>query len=183
MTLAWAPALDRPDLLAEPVRLALEGLRQEGTEAAGVDVGGIEVAEIDPDQADTAVLVEATGWAMEDMANCIVIAGSRAGQERVCAALVLGHTRADVNTTIRKTLDVRKCSFMGMDDAVERTGMEYGGITPVGLPHDWPVLVDARVLDRDQIVIGSGVRRSKLRLPGAMAAHLPGARVVDGLAV
>ncbi|OLT36952.1 hypothetical protein BJF82_14250 [Kytococcus sp. CUA-901] len=68
---------------------------------------------------------------------------------------------------------MRKCSFMGMDDAVERTGMEYGGITPVGLPHDWPVLVDARVLDRDRIVIGSGVRRSKLRLPGAMAAHLP----------
>lgn len=178
MSTDWVPALERPDLLAAPVLQALRSMQDAGT-----DVDRVEVTEIDPDQADTAVLVEATGWAMEDMANCIVISGTRAGEERVCAALVLGHTKADVNTTIRKTLDVRKCSFMPMDSAVERTGMEYGGITPVGRPDDWPVLVDARVTGRGHIVIGSGVRRSKLRLPGAMAAELPGARVVDGLAV
>ncbi|WP_238148841.1 YbaK/EbsC family protein [Serinicoccus sediminis] len=178
MTPTWTSALDRPDLLADPVRQALERMA-----ADGADVAAVEVAEIDPDQADTAVLVEATGWDMRDMANCIVIAGARAGEERVCAALVLGHTRADVNTVVRKRLDVRKCSFMPMDDAVGRSGMEYGGITPVGLPSDWPVLVDARVVQREQIVIGSGVRRSKLRLPGALAAELPGAEVVDGLAV
>ncbi|AXH97855.1 hypothetical protein DV701_02525 [Ornithinimicrobium avium] len=149
----------------------------------GSDAPGVEVVEIDPDLADTVVLVEASGMDMADMANCIVVAGRRAGEERVCAALVLGTTRADVNTTVRKRLDVRKCSFMPMDDAVERTGMEYGGITPVGLPAGWPVLVDSRVVARDAIVIGSGVRRSKLRLPGALAALLPGAEVVDGLAV
>ena len=174
----WAPALERPDLLADPVRQALETMA-----ADGVDVTEVEVTEIDPDQADTAVLVEATGWDLRDMANCIVISGARAGEERVCAALVLGHTRADVNKAVRKRLDVRKCSFMPMEDAVERSGMEYGGITPVGLPTEWPVLVDARVVQREQIVIGSGVRRSKLRLPGALAAELPGGQVVDGLAL
>ena len=101
----------------------------------------------------------------------------------MAAVLVLGYTRADVNRTVRKALDVRKCSFMSMDDAVARTGMEYGGITPVGLPDDWPVLVDARVLEREAVVIGSGVRRSKLRLPGAATADLPGVQVLDGLAV
>lgn len=179
MNLIWGPALERPDLLGEPVRSALEGMQQTGT----VDVRAIEVAEIDPDLADTAALTEAMGADLRDMANCIVIAGARAGQERVCAALVLGHTRADVNKAIRRWLDVRKCSFMPMDDAVARTGMEYGGITPVGLPQDWPVLVDSRVLERDQIIIGSGVRRSKLRLPGALAGRLPGTEVVEGLAV
>ena len=179
MNLEWVPALSRPDLLPAPVVQALEGMRQR----AQVDVSRIEVVEIDPDLADTAALVEASGMAMEDMANCIVISGARAGEERVCAALVLGHTRADVNKAVRKRLDVRKCSFMPMDDAVERTGMEYGGITPVGLPEEWPVLVDSRVVERDQIVIGSGVRRSKLRLPGAIAAQLPGVEVIDGLAV
>ena len=177
MTLTWTPALERPELLAGPVRQTLEAMAADGE-----DLTAVEVAGIDPDHADTAVLVEATGWDLRDMANCIVIAGARAGEERVCAALVLGHTRADVNTTVRKRLDVRKCSFMPMDDAVGRTGMEYGGITPLGLPDDWPVLVDARVVDRQQIVVGSGLRRSKLRLPGAMAARLPGAEVVDGLA-
>ncbi|QFG70229.1 hypothetical protein FY030_08285 [Ornithinimicrobium pratense] len=142
----------------------------------------LQVAEIDPDHADTAVLVEQTGMAMEDMANCIIVSGTRAGEERVCAALVQGHTRADVNKTIRKLLDVRKASFMSTDDAVERTGMEYGAITPVGLPDGWPVLVDTRVGERELIIIGSGLRRSKLRLPGSLAAGLPGARSVEGLA-
>lgn len=179
MRIDWVPAFDRPDLLAAPVLAALEGMQRAGR----VDVSAVEVGEIDPDLADTAVLVEATGLDMEDMANCIVIAGARAGQERVCAALVLGTTREDVNRTVRKRLDVRKCSFMPMDDAVERTGMEYGGITPLGLPADWPVHVDARVLQREQIVIGSGLRRSKLRLAGRLAADLPGAEVVEGLAL
>ena len=179
MRLDWVPATERPDLLAAPVRAALEGMRSAGT----VDVTQVEVAEIDPGLADTADLVAATGMDMQDMANCLVVAGARAGEERVCAVLVLGHTRADVNRTVRKALDVRKCSFMGMDDAVARTGMEYGGITLLGLPADWPVLVDARVLDREAVVVGSGVRRSKLRLPGTLTADLPGVQVVDGLAV
>ena len=179
MRLDWVPALERPDLLAAPVRSALQGMRSAGA----VDVGRVEVAEIDPDLADTADLVEATGMDLHDMANCLVVAGSRAGEERVAAVLVLGHTRADVNRTVRKALDVRKCSFMSMDDAVARTGMEYGGITPLGLPDDWPVLVDVRVLEREAVVIGSGARRSKLRLPGAVTADLPGVQVVDGLTV
>ena len=177
MRLDWVPALSRPDLLAAPVRAALDGMQSAGSPL----VPAFEVAEIDPDLADTAALVEASGMDMEDMANCIVISGARAGEERVCAALVLGTTRADVNRTVRKRLDVRKCSFMPMEEAVERTAMEYGGITPLGLPADWPVLVDAAVLGRGVIVIGSGVRRSKLRLPGALAAELPGAEVLEGL--
>lgn len=171
------PALDRPDLLAPSVRSALEGMQRAGR----ADVSTVEVAEIDPGLADTAALVEATGLPMEDMANCIVISGARAGEERVCAALVLGTTRADVNRTVRKALDVRKCSFMPMEGAVARTGMEYGGITPLGLPDEWPVLVDSGVPGRDHVVIGSGVRRSKLRLPGALVGQLPGVQVVEGL--
>lgn len=174
MSLSWGPALGRPDLLADPVRCALEGM-------PSALAARVEVAEIDPDHADTAVLVQETGMAMQDMANCIVISGAREGEERVCAALVLGHTRADVNRTVRKALDVRKCSFMPMDEAVGRTGMEYGGITPLGLPDGWRVLVDAGVTRREQIVVGSGLRRSKLRLPGAVAAQLPAVEVVEGL--
>lgn len=174
MTLAWGPALGRPDLLAEPVRRALEGMPPVLAER-------VEVAEIDPGHADTAVLVRETGMDLQDMANCIVVSGARAGEERVCAALVLGHTRADVNRTVRKALDVRKCSFMAMDEAVGRTGMEHGGITPLGLPAGWRVLVDAAVTGRERIVVGSGLRRSKLRLPGALAAQLPAADVVEGL--
>lgn len=177
--LTWHPVTDRPDLLAEPVAAALLG-GAGGPE--GPLASSCEVAEIDPDLADTQALVDSTDVTLEECANCIVVLGRRGETERVAAALVLATTRADVNTVIRKTLDVRKASFMPMDRAVTETGMEYGGITPVGLSGEWPVLVDARVVDAPSVVIGSGVRRSKVRLPGALVAQLPGVQVIEGLA-
>jgi prolyl-tRNA editing enzyme YbaK/EbsC (Cys-tRNA(Pro) deacylase) len=112
----------------------------------------------------------------------VVVAGRRDGVERVAACLVLATTRADVNGAVRRLLDVRKASFLPTDRAVEETGMEYGGITPLGLPSGWRVLVDARVAAVENVVVGSGVRRSKLVLPGRVLAEVPAAEIVDGLA-
>ena len=173
-SLAAVPALSRPDLLAAPVVTALAAL--------GEEAGAVGVAEIDPEMADTAAFCERYGVGPAESANCVVIAGRRDGQARYAACVILATTRADVNNVARRELDVRKASFAAMDDAVAQTEMEYGGITPVGLPQGWPVLVDARVADAPTVVIGSGVRRSKLVLPGELVASLPGARVIDGLA-
>jgi prolyl-tRNA editing enzyme YbaK/EbsC (Cys-tRNA(Pro) deacylase) len=87
-----------------------------------------------------------------------------------------------VNGVARRELDVRKASFAPVDEAVAATGMEYGGITPIGLPGGWAVLVDARVAAAPRVVVGSGVRRSKLTLPGSLLGQLPGAAVIEGLA-
>ena len=171
--LATVPALQRPDLLADPVAAALH---------AWPHADRVGVVEIDPALADTAALAEAYDLGMDTGANCVVVAGRRAGDERVAACLVRADTRADVNNLVRRTLDVRKATFLSMDRAVEESGMEYGGITPVGLPAGWRLLVDTRVLDVPVAVIGSGVRRSKLLIPGALAAELPGAEVVENLA-
>jgi prolyl-tRNA editing enzyme YbaK/EbsC (Cys-tRNA(Pro) deacylase) len=171
-SLATMPARERPDLLAEPVRAAL----------AAYPDADVFVAEIDPSLADTAEFCAAYGVAPEISANCVVVAGRRGGEQRVAACMVLATTRADVNNVVKRRLDVRKASFLPMDEAVVATGMEYGGITPIGLPPDWPVLVDAAVADLPYAVIGSGVRGSKLALPGKTLATWPGAEVVDGLA-
>jgi prolyl-tRNA editing enzyme YbaK/EbsC (Cys-tRNA(Pro) deacylase) len=111
-----------------------------------------------------------------------VITGRREGQVRYAACVVLATTRADVNGVARRELDVRKASFAPVDEAVAATGMEYGGITPIGLPGGWPVLVDALVAAAPRVVVGSGVRRSKLSLPGSLLGRLPGAAVIEGLA-
>jgi prolyl-tRNA editing enzyme YbaK/EbsC (Cys-tRNA(Pro) deacylase) len=108
-----------------------------------------------------------------------VVSGRRAEVETTAACLVLATDRADVNKAVRKHLGVRKLSFAPMDDAVARSGMEYGGITPVGLPDGWPILVDTAVTRRRWIVIGSGIRGSKLAIPGSLAAALPAAVVLD----
>ena len=117
---------------------------------------------IDPELADTAAMSEAYDLPLDTGANCVVVAGKRDGQERVAACVVRADTRADVNNLVKRTLDVRKASFLSMDRAVEESAMEYGGITPVGLPAEWRLLLDRRVVEIDVAVIGSGVRRSKL---------------------
>jgi prolyl-tRNA editing enzyme YbaK/EbsC (Cys-tRNA(Pro) deacylase) len=139
------------------------------------------VAQIDPQLADTAAFCEAYGVELAESANCVVVAGRRSGETRMAACLVLATTRADINNVVRKRLDVRKVSFAPMDVAVAETGMEYGGITPVGLPAGWPILIDAAVVATPRVLIGSGVRRSKLVVPGPALAQLPGAEVIEGL--
>ena len=64
-----------------------------------------------------------------------------------------------------------------MDEAVSLTGMQYGGITPIGLPDSWPILVDAAVAE-SWLVVGSGLRRSKIAIRGADLASLPGVEVL-----
>jgi prolyl-tRNA editing enzyme YbaK/EbsC (Cys-tRNA(Pro) deacylase) len=169
------PALDFPALLAEPVRVALTALAPE-------QAARCAVAEIDPALADTAALCEHYGVPLHASANCVVITGKRAGVQRWAACVVLATTRADVNGVVRRRLDVRKASFAAQDETIEHTGMEYGGITPLGLPAGWPVLIDAAVAAAEQVVVGSGLRRSKLLLPGAVLAALPRAEVLHGLA-
>lgn len=173
-TLPAVPALERPDLLGETVAAALKALDAADAELIGV-------AEIDPGLADTAAFCAAYSSPVESSANCVVVAGRRGDEVRYAACLVLASTRADVNGLVRKRLNARKASFAPMDEAVALTAMEYGGITPIGLPEGWPLLVDAAVATAPAVVVGSGVRHSKLALPGALVAALPGAEVVDGL--
>jgi prolyl-tRNA editing enzyme YbaK/EbsC (Cys-tRNA(Pro) deacylase) len=172
--LTAVPALSRPDLLAEPVLVALTGYAQ--ADAVGV-------VEIDPELADTAALTEAYDLPLEASGNCVVVGGRRDGEQRVAACVVRADTRADVNNLVKRRLDVRKASFLSMDEAVERTAMEYGGITPVGLPGDWRLFVDESLATMPVVIVGSGVRRSKLLLPGDVLAELPAAEVVPGLGI
>lgn len=169
-----SPALQRPELLAAPVHTALTRLPEP-------DAARCAVAPIDPELADTAALCEHYGVPLQASANCVVVTGRRAGEQRWAACLVLATTHADVNGVVRRRLDVRKASFASQDDAVAATGMEYGGITPLGLPETWPLLLDPAVAAAGELVIGSGIRGSKVLVPGDVLARLPGAEVLDGL--
>ena len=172
MRLEWAPVQDRLDLVATPVAAALGG-----------DTGArVRVAEIDPDLADTAAFCKTYDVGLDGSANCVVVAAKRGGERTLAACVVLATTRADVNSVVRRELGARKVSFAPMDVATSESDMEYGGITPVGLPASWPLLVDGAVAASELVVVGSGLRRSKLLVPGDLVAALPGARVIDGLA-
>lgn len=178
--IGWQPALERADLLGAPVAAALRAL--EASSRRGADLARrARVVPIDPDYSDTDVLNAHYALDPEATGNCVLVAGRRTGEERIAACVVRATDLADVNHVVKRRIDVRKASFLPVERAVQMSSMEYGGITPVGLPGDWRLLIDAAVAGRDTVLIGSGVRRSKLLVPGALLAALPGAEIVAGL--
>lgn len=172
------PAPDCLELLTPPVADAVRAWQGD------VPAEQLIYVDTDPEIADTAVFVEHYGQELlDESANCVVVAGKRGGETSLAACVVLSSTRVDVNGVVRKQLGVRKASFASMDTAIGESGMEYGGITPIGLPADWPLLVDSAVVDTEWVLIGSGRRRGKLIVPGKAFAGLPGAVVVEGLGI
>ena len=166
--LTFVPVGEAPNLIGDPVRRRLE--------QAGGD--GVWVSAIDSDLADTAAFCEHYDIGLDISANCVVVEAKRADRVWYAACMVLATTRADVNGIVRKHLDARKISFASMDTAVSLTEMEYGGITPIGLPADWPILVDQNVVDAAQVIIGSGIRGSKLLVSTDVFGRIPGAEVL-----
>jgi prolyl-tRNA editing enzyme YbaK/EbsC (Cys-tRNA(Pro) deacylase) len=166
--LSFVPVIDAMDLVAEPVQRHIQTTTPNG----------LWVSKIDPALADTAAFCQQYDIGLDISANCVVVEAKRAERVWYAACLVLATTRADVNGIVRKRLDARKISFAPMDTAVELTGMEYGGITPIGLPADWPILIDENVIAADRVVIGSGIRRSKILSSSTALRELPNAEVL-----
>ncbi|MFE7096546.1 YbaK/EbsC family protein [Streptomyces erythrochromogenes] len=174
-------AVPAPDCLAElvpPVAGAVAGW------AGDVPADEILYVDTDPAIADTGAFVAHYGQdLLGQSANCVVVAAKRGGATALAACLVPSAGRVDVNGAVRRHLGARKVSFAPMDTAVELTGMEYGGITPLGMPDGWPILIDPVVAAMPYVLVGSGRRRGKLIAPGKLFAELPGAELVTGLAI
>lgn len=162
-------------LLGAPVGALLEGARED-----------VAVAAIDASLSDTRAFCEHYQVPLDQAANCVVLDVRRKNgevEERFLAAcVVLATTRIDVNGKVREVFGAKKASFAQMEKAVEESQMEYGAITPVGLPSTWPLLIDRAVAESPgPLVIGGGLRSSKLVVSGAFLASLPGVRVIEGL--
>ena len=172
-SLSFVPALENQKLLAGPVAEMMQNVSN------GSDVG---VVSIDQSLSDTAAFCEHYNIGAEQAANCVVLEAKRGDSSWFAACVILASTRADINGVARKTLDARKVSFAPMEQAVAQTGMEYGAITPVGLPNEWKILIDRAVAESPRVIIGSGIRGSKLAVSGSFLASLPNVTVVVDLA-
>lgn len=159
--------------MSETSRRVLDWLAARGVEH--------EVIHVDPDLADTAAFCEAYGVAPEDSANAILVAG-KTEPKSYAMGVVLATTRLDVNKAMRKRMDVRRASFASAEEMHVLLGMEVGGVTPFALPPDLPVFIDARVMERERVVVGGGGRDLKISVAPRVLAELPNARVVEDLA-
>ncbi len=140
-----------------------------------------EVMPCDPDFADTAAFCEKYGISPDESANTILVVG-KSDPRRYVACVVLATTRLDVNGVVRQRLGVKKASFASADETRDLTGMLIGGVTPVALPDDIPIWVDAAVMSPMSIVLGGGDRSTKLRMTPQALAALPRVEVIEDLA-
>lgn len=140
-----------------------------------------QVLPCDPDLADTALFCQNYNFLPEQAANAII--GASKGEPTLFACcLVLANCRLDVNKKLRQLLNGRKASFASAEQTLALTGMQIGGVTPIGLP-SIPIYIDAAVMDQvGGVIIGGGNRSSKILVAPAELLKLPGAEVVSGLA-
>ena len=158
------------DLLDDEIRSVLD--------ATGVDY---RVMACDPTLADTATFCEHYGQALEKSANAILVK-AKAVEPRFALCVLLATTRLDVNKSVRHCLGAKRASFASADETREQTGMELGGITPLGLPAHIDLLVDQRIAELDFIILGGGSRRAKIFVSPQLFDKLPNASFVEGLA-
>jgi prolyl-tRNA editing enzyme YbaK/EbsC (Cys-tRNA(Pro) deacylase) len=142
----------------------------------------VEVLACDPGLADTAAFCAHYGFELADAANTIVVTSKKVEPPRMAACVVLGTTRLDVNRVVRERLGVRRASFADAETTVGRTGMLVGGVTAPGID-GLPLWIDSAVLRRERVVMGGGNRSSKLVLHPSELLKLPGAEIIEGLAV
>ena len=134
-----------------------------------------------PDLADTARFCEHYGVAPENSANAILLR-SKTGAEKFVLCVVLATHRLNTNHTVRKKMGARKVSFASAEETRELTGMEIGGVTPLCLPADLAVWIDAAVMDCDYVVLGGGNRSSKIKVDPQILLQQANVEVVPDLA-
>jgi prolyl-tRNA editing enzyme YbaK/EbsC (Cys-tRNA(Pro) deacylase) len=171
------------------VRLLTEGARMNDTDLvqrieAALEASGVEheIFPCDPELADTAVFCERYGFPLDASANTILVK-AKTGGERFVVCVVLANTRLDVNRTVRKRLGARRVSFASAQETRAATGMEIGGVTPLALPGEIEVWVDARVMACEWVILGGGDRSHKIKVAPALFERIPSAIVIEGLAL
>jgi prolyl-tRNA editing enzyme YbaK/EbsC (Cys-tRNA(Pro) deacylase) len=173
--LHFEPAIKRPDLIPSSTFEILQNW------SGSTPVEEIWVTPINPEFADSTTFCEQYGVDPMKGANCVVVEAVRGENRTLAACLIPVNCRADLNNVARKTLNVRRVSFAPLEEVIAATGMEYGGITPLGLPQAYSILIDSRITAMDRLIIGGGYRKSKLSVPGQALGELPNAIVIENL--
>lgn len=174
--LIFGKAVDNPSLIAPPIKTFLAQWNGQ------VSKNEILVAEINPEFSDSLSFCKKYNIPLTQGGNCLVIEAQRGNDISYAACLVPINSKANLNSIVRKHLNARRVSLAEKDFAVQTSGMEYGSITIIGLPSEWSLLIDESLISITNLVIGGGLRKSKLLIQGELLSKLPNATIIHDLA-
>ncbi len=140
------------------------------------------VAEIDSAFADGNKLCEQYNIDKKLGFNCLIVECKRNDIVKYCALIVPIGYKYNMGSVVRKYTNSRVVSVAPLDYVLEKTKMEYGSITPIGLPKEWTILADPLIMEQEQIIIGGGFVNSKISLPTELFLKIPNVKIVEGIA-
>lgn len=146
------------------------------------EMNDILVSEINPEYMDGIKLCEHYDIDIKMGANCLICECKRGENKTYAALLVPTGYRYNMSSTVRKYTNSRMVSVAPLDYVLEETNMEYGSINPIGLPENWKLFIDPKVLEVERIICGSGLQKSKISLPSKYLLKLNNAEILENLA-
>ena len=114
--------------------------------------------------------------------NCLIVKGKNNGVYFYVALLVPVGYKYNINGILKEKLKCR-CSVAPLDEVLNLTNMEYGSITPVGLPEEWLIFADPKIFKEERIICGGGKQISKLSLPSDYLIKYCNVKILEGLAI
>lgn len=146
------------------------------------EINNILVAEIDSNYMDGIKLCEKYNIDKQKGINCLICECRRKDNVQYVALLVPTGYRYNMSSTVRKHTGARTVSVASLEYVLKETKMEYGSINSIGLPKEWKIFIDPKVLESEEIICGSGLQKSKLSLPSKYLLKLPNIEILENLA-
>ncbi len=174
-SLEFSPIIENKNLVSECIYDFVNNWNDE-------EKGQFLVAKIDPTFADGNKLCEQYNIDKRIGFNCLIVECKRNDIVKYCALIVPIGYKYNMGSVVRKYTNSRVVSVAPLDYVLKKTGMEYGSITPIGLPKDWAILVDPLIKNQEQIIIGGGLVNSKISLPIELFLKIPNVEIVEGIA-
>lgn len=171
-SLQFGPIEDKPNLVSDSVFDLAKSLTKNRRPF---------VAEIDPQFMGGKELCEHYGLNPSEGANCVIVEIIKPESASFAAIVVPVGYRADLNNLVKKHFSAKRISLAPLEKVLEATKMEYGSITPFGLPESWKILIDNLLTNKEKIIVGGGRQISKLLLPVSTLLSLPNAEVIENL--
>lgn len=174
--LKFEKIMDNKGLISEPTYNCIDSLFNEE------EKDNILVAEINPEYMDGIKLCEHYNIDPKTGANCLICECKRGENISYVALLVPTGYRYNMSSTVRKYTNSRMVSVAPLDYVLKETKMEYGSINPIGLPKEWKLFIDPKVLEVERIICGSGLQKSKISLPSNYLLKLDNVEILENLA-
>ena len=106
----------------------------------------------------------------------------RLGQGEYVMVLAVGPEQVSW-PALRSYLGQSRLTMASQEEVLEATGYQTGAVSPFGLPGPMRILVDRKLLEQEEVSIGSGVRGTTVILSvDDLMKALPGVEVGDFLA-